>query len=92
MFSYQLHSNDSRVHIYPVTWRSYQKPSDNNVGMAQSLDSKIIVMGRTALLKNIQDFKTAISVWLERTTMLPLVANFLKKGLSEYFKLLSYFS
>lgn len=79
MFSYQLHSNDSRVHIYPVTWRSYQKPSDNNVGMAKSLDSKIIVMGRTALLKNIQDFKTAISVWLERTTMLPLVANFLDR-------------
>lgn len=79
MFSYQLHSNESRVPICQVTWRSYQIPSDNYVGMAQSLDSKIMVMARTALLKNIQDAKTAISVWLERTFMLPLVADLLDR-------------
>ena len=54
-----------------------------------------MVMGWTALLKNIQDAKTAISVWLERTFMLPLVADLLdrsKKKKAEYFELLSYFS
>ena len=32
-------------------------------------------MARIALLENIQDAKTAISVWLERTFMLALVAD-----------------